>query len=135
MGNRLDVGAVTLQSFRTRIEHLLSDLDDSPAAHRRLADSRVGADAYGEGFAAATELHASYARIRGRLEALSRTFGDTIESMGIAIHIADRGYADVDEDLKRRFAELQRRARAQYARGEPAPPSKATSTVATGGFS
>ena len=133
--NHLEVGSVTLQSFRTRIEQLLSELDASPADPKRLADSRVGAEAYGQGFAAATELHASYGRVRGRLEALSRTFGDTIESMGIAIQIADRGYADVDEDLKRRFAELQRRARAQYATGEPAAPSTATSTVATGGFS
>ncbi|WP_418959458.1 hypothetical protein [Streptomyces tritici] len=126
---------MTLQSFRTRIEQLLSELDRSPANPRRLADSRVAAEAYGQGFAAATELHASYGRVRARLEALSRTFGDTIESMGIAIQIADRGYADVDEDLRRRFAELQRRAREQYAQGLPVAPAKGTETVATGGFS
>ncbi|WP_406863468.1 hypothetical protein ABZO31_24760 [Streptomyces sp. HUAS MG47] len=134
MVNELQVGAVTLQGFRTRIEQLLSELDRSPANPDRVADSRVAGDAYGRGFAAATELHGSYAKVRARMEALSRTFGDTIESMGIAIQIADRGYAEVDDDLKRRFAELQRRAREQYAEGAPPVPARGTDTVATGGF-
>ncbi|MFG2334519.1 hypothetical protein ACGFMM_33635 [Streptomyces sp. NPDC048604] len=132
--NQLEVGAVTLAGFRARIERLLGELDRSAANPGRLADSRVAAEAYGRDFAAATELHTSYATVRARLEALSRTFGDTIESMGIAIHIADRGYADVDDDLRRRFAELQRRAREQYAQGGEQPVAKHTETSATGGF-
>ncbi|MEV3993478.1 hypothetical protein AB0J57_31710 [Streptomyces sp. NPDC049837] len=105
----LEVGDVTLQSFRTRMQELLTELDKSPAQHRKIGEQKITADAYGQGFGAATALHGSYEKVRSRLEELTRVFGETIEGMGIAVHIADKGYAGVDIEEKERFEAIQKR--------------------------
>lgn len=141
----LEVGDVTLQTFRTRMQELVKDLNSSPAEHRKIGEQKVTAASYGTGFASATELHAAYEKVRARLEELTKIFGDTIEGMGIRAHIADKGYSAVDQEERDRFAAIQKRTEADRdkyhgpgAQGTPTngPADKPVhGTTDTGGFS
>ncbi|WP_073754665.1 hypothetical protein [Streptomyces sp. CB03234] len=135
----LEVGGVTLQDFRTRMQELLTELDASPAQHRKIGEQKITADAYGQGFGAATALHGAYEQVRSRLEELTRVFGETIEGMGIAVHFADKGYANVDIEEKERFEAIQKRVEehgAAYSKdGAKTQPSTHTNTGDSGGFS
>lgn len=143
----LEVGEVTLQSFYTRMQKLVEELKGSPAEHKKIGEQRVTAASYGTGFAAATELHTSYEKVRTRLEELTRTFGETIEAMGLAANIADKGYTGVDEEERQRFAEIQKRHQDEYnerngaesqggGHGQAKPQQPATGgTGDSGGFS
>lgn len=142
----LEVGDVTLQSFYTRMQKLVEELKGSPAEHKKIGEQKVTAESYGTGFAAATELHTSYGKVRTRLEELTRTFGETIEAMGLAATIADKGYTGVDEEERERFAEIQKRTQDEYrerhgegvngnGKDKPQPAKGAGGTGDSGGFS
>jgi hypothetical protein len=128
------------------MQKLVDELKGSPAEHKKIGEQKVMAASYGTGFAAATELHTAYEQVRTRLEELTRTFGETIEAMGIAAHIADKGYTGVDEEERQRFAEIQKRTQDEYnerngggghdAAKKPEQPAKgAGGTGDSGGFS
>ncbi|MEV4949651.1 hypothetical protein [Streptomyces sp. NPDC053755] len=141
----LEVGEVTLQSFYTRMQKLVEELKGSPAEHKKIGEQKVTAASYGTGFAAATELHTAYEKVRTRLEELTRTFGETLEAMGIAANIADKGYTGVDEEERERYAAIQKRHKDEYekrngtdghAGDKPQQPAKdAGGTGDSGGFS
>ncbi|MFJ3580633.1 hypothetical protein ACIPPS_00110 [Streptomyces sp. NPDC090127] len=145
----LEVGEVTLQSFYSRMQKLVEELKGSPAEHTKIGEQKVTAASYGTGFAAATELHTAYEKVRTRLEELTRTFGETIEGMGLAATIADKGYTGVDEEERERYAAIQKRTQQEYrerqgeggqgadgGKGKPEQPSKDTGdTGDSGGFS
>ncbi|MEU4266874.1 hypothetical protein [Streptomyces sp. NPDC026092] len=145
----LEVGEVTLQSFYSRMQKLLEELKGSPAEHTKIGEQKVTAASYGTGFAAATELHSAYEKVRTRLEELTRTFGETIEGMGLAATIADKGYAGVDEEERERYAQIRKRTKEEYeerhgeggqtggdGKTEPQQPAKGTGdTGDSGGFS
>ncbi|MFF5974785.1 hypothetical protein ACFY7C_25025 [Streptomyces sp. NPDC012769] len=145
----LEVGDVTLQTFQSRMQKLVDDLKGSPAEHKKIGEQKVTAASYGTGFAAATELHGAYEKVRTRLEELTKIFGETIEAMGIRAQIADKGYAGVDEEERQRFAEIQKATKEHYeerhgggqqpATGPTGPnqpaPKPTTNTGDSGGFS
>ncbi|MEU9705749.1 hypothetical protein [Streptomyces sp. NPDC047981] len=143
-GNKgLEVGEVTLQSFYARMQKLVEELQGSPAEHTKIGEQKVTAASYGTGFTAATELHSAYEKVRTRLEELTRTFGETIEGMGLAATIADKGYAGVDEEERERYAAILKRTKEEYeerhgdgGRDKPEQPAKDTGdTGDSGGFS
>ncbi|MFE5619004.1 hypothetical protein [Streptomyces sp. NPDC056470] len=105
---------MTLQSFYSRMQKLVEELKGSPAEHTKIGEQKVTAASYGTGFAAATELHSAYEKVRTRLEELTRTFGETIEGMGLAATIADKGYTGVDEEERQRYAAIQKRTQQEY---------------------
>jgi hypothetical protein len=141
----LEVGEVTLQTFRTRMRELVDELNSSPAEHKKIGEQKISAASYGTGFAAAADLHAAYEKVRARLEELTRIFGDTIEGMGIRAHIADKGYSGVDQEERDRFAAIQRRTGEDHDRhrdpaakgvpGDGTADKPAHGTTDTGGFS
>ncbi|MGW0468731.1 hypothetical protein ACWDX6_26265 [Streptomyces sp. NPDC003027] len=142
----LEIGEVTLQSFYARMQKLVEELKGSPAEHKKIGEQKVTAASYGTGFSAATELHTAYEKVHTRLEELTRTFGETIEAMGIAANIADKGYTGVDEEERQRFAEIQKRTQDEYnerngdggqgTAKKPEQPAKgAGGTGDSGGFS
>lgn len=118
-GKELDVKGVTLQTFKNRVDEILTSLAESPAGHQRIGEQTVTADAYGKGFGAAGDLHSGYEKVHARLESLSKMFGETIEALGIAVQIADKGYAGVDVGVRERFKEIHKHSREFY---EPKPP-------------
>ncbi|MFJ4338151.1 hypothetical protein [Streptomyces sp. NPDC088915] len=127
------------------MQKLLDELKGSPAEHTKIGEQKITPDAYGTGFAAATELHGAYDKVRTRLEELTKIFGETIEAMGIRAQIADKGYAGVDEEERRRFAAIQKSVEKDQnkyhgteGRGAPKSEQPATptqGTADTGGFS
>ncbi|MCX2181503.1 hypothetical protein KV205_13315 [Streptomyces sp. SKN60] len=136
----LDVGEVTLLTFQTRMQKLVDDLKGSPAEHTKIGEQKVTAASYGTGFSAATELHGAYEKVHTRLEELTKIFGETIEAMGIRAQIADKGYANVDQEERERFQEITKRSRDDYEKRHPTvaapdPARPANSTTDSGGFS
>ncbi|MEU9999590.1 hypothetical protein [Streptomyces sp. NPDC050848] len=140
---------MTLQSFYARMQKLVEELKGSPAEHTKIGEQKVTAASYGTGFTAATELHSAYEKVRTRLEELTRTFGETIEGMGLAATIADKGYTGVDEEERERYAAIRKRTKEEYderhgdgaqpggtGKNEPPQPAKGTGgTGDSGGFS
>ncbi|MFD9796071.1 hypothetical protein ACFWXK_34530 [Streptomyces sp. NPDC059070] len=110
----LGVDGVSLADFKGRMEELLRSLDKSPARHTKIADQRVQPGAYGTGFAAADELHKAYDKVRTNLERLTKIFGDQIEGMGIAVHIADKGYGGIDADEAQRYQSIRKETETYY---------------------
>ncbi len=125
----LDVKVVTLQTFKNRVDELLTSLAESPAEPGKISEQKVTADAYGTGFSAAKDLHSGYEKVRARLEDLSKAFGDTIEALGIAVQVADKGYSGVDAEIKERYLEIAKRHREVY--GQQAPNKTEGSTADT----
>ncbi|TLQ43362.1 hypothetical protein [Streptomyces marianii] len=125
------------------MDELLTSLAESPAEHKKIGEQKVTTDSYGTGFSAATDLHAAYEKVRARLEGLSRTFGETIEALGIRVEIAEKGYAGVDQEERDRFAEIQKRTEDFYkpdtaqdgAGKDAAKPKQPADTGDSGGFS
>ncbi|MFG3494519.1 hypothetical protein [Streptomyces sp. NPDC047928] len=125
------------------MDELLRSLAESPAEHKKIGEQKVTADAYGTGFSAATDLHTAYEKVRTRLEGLSRTFGETIEALGITVDIAQKGYGGIDQEEKERFEQIQKRNEDFYkpntaqdgtGKGETKPKQPAD-TGDSGGFS
>lgn len=114
----IDVGSVSLQTFKNRMDELLKALEESPAQHKKIGEQTIADDAYGTGFAAAGELSKGYAKVRARLEELSRMFGEQIEGMGIAVQMADKGYTGIDADEEARFRAIQKRTQEYYERSQ-----------------
>ncbi|MEU5438604.1 hypothetical protein AB0G73_35420 [Streptomyces sp. NPDC020719] len=110
----LGVDGVSLADFKGRMDELLRSLDKSPARHTKIADQRVQPASYGTGFAAADELHKAYDKVRTNLERLSKIFGDQIEGMGIAVHIADKGYGGIDVDEAQRYQAIRKETEKYY---------------------
>ncbi|MFC0845776.1 MULTISPECIES: hypothetical protein [Streptomyces] len=110
----LGVDGVSLADFKGRMEELLRSLDKSPARHTKIADQRVQPEAYGKGFAAADELHKAYDKVRTNLERLTKIFGEQIEGMGIAVHIADKGYGGIDVDEAHRYQAIRKETEKYY---------------------
>ncbi|GAB3950892.1 hypothetical protein [Streptomyces sparsus] len=105
--------AEALKDFRKRVDDILRNLEKSAAAPTRLADQSIPPGSFGSGFSEAEDLALTYERVRTHLTNLSRTFGDQIEAMGIAVQGADIGFDNLEEDVRRRFWEIQERTTEQ----------------------
>ncbi|QLH24474.1 hypothetical protein [Streptomyces sp. Rer75] len=115
-GKRADlkVEAETLASFKSRIDKILLDLEESPAARSKISDQTVAHAAFGAEFTAAADLAGAYEKLHARLEKFSRTLGDQLEALGIAVQISDRGYDSVDAEQAARLRAIQKRTAEYY---------------------
>ncbi len=104
----------SLQSFKSRVDKLLTKLDGSPAAHSRITEQKVTPASYGTGFPEAMGLSSAYDMVHARLELLSKTLGDQLEAMGITVDLADRGYKNVDQEYSERLHAIQQRTEIYY---------------------
>ncbi|WP_326736807.1 hypothetical protein [Streptomyces sp. NBC_01022] len=115
----LDTPTESLQKFKIRVDKLLTALDGSPAAHGRITEQKVVAEAYGsKTFPEAVGLSDAYTKVHGRLTELSRTLSDQLEAMGITVDMADRGYLNVDHEHAERLNAIQERTEARYRKPE-----------------
>jgi hypothetical protein len=110
----LKVEAETLASFKSRIDKILLDLEDSPAARSKISDQTVTRTAFGGEFTAAGDLAGAYEKLHARLEKFSRTLGDQLEALGIAVQISDRGYDSIDAEQADRLRAIQQRTAKYY---------------------
>lgn len=123
----LKVEAETLASFKSRIDKILLDLEESPAARSKISDQTVAHAAFGAEFTAAADLAGAYEKLHARLEKFSRTLGDQLEALGIAVQISDRGYDSIDAEQAARLRAIQKRTSEYYgptADGRPADDRK-----------
>lgn len=110
----LSVEYDTMKEYKGLVDGLLTSLQDSEAAHGRLADGTLPAGALGTGFPEAADLHSSYTKVHSELQKLSKGLADQIEALGIAILTAGKGFGDVDEETRRRMATIAKEAQDNY---------------------
>ncbi|MFE9929422.1 hypothetical protein [Streptomyces sp. NPDC005533] len=103
-----------LKDYQKLVDDLLKTLKESPADHGKLEDGTLPAGALGKNFTQAEKLYKAYNTVHSELKNLSKGLAVQIEALGIAIQTAGKGYADVDEETKRRMALLAKQAHDQY---------------------
>ncbi|WP_432253330.1 hypothetical protein [Streptomyces sp. HNM1019] len=113
-GSDLKVEAETLAGFKSRIDKILLDLEESPAAKSKISDQTVAHTAFGAEFSAAADLAGAYEKLHDRLERFSRTLGDQLEALGMAVQISDRGYESIDAEQAARLRAIQDRTAKYY---------------------
>ncbi|MFG3532932.1 hypothetical protein ACGF8B_40485 [Streptomyces sp. NPDC047917] len=107
---RRGVGA--LEKFQSRVNALLADLEGSAAGKSKIAAQRVSRAALsGQNacFAEADGLYTQYNRVHEALVSLSKSLGDQIEYLSLGVHAAAVGFDNVDDEVRRRFYEIQAR--------------------------
>ncbi|MFJ8859419.1 hypothetical protein ACIRD8_13370 [Streptomyces sp. NPDC102451] len=103
--------------FRARIEEILRELKESPAGPRNLAEDPMSRQQFGGGdnrWAEAASLFTSYQTVIMELESLSKLLSDCIEGMSIAVLASHNGYANIDDDLRRRMLAISDGVEEQY---------------------
>lgn len=124
-------GAEALTTFKKRVDAVLRDLSESPASKSKVAEHQISRSSFSAGtsaFAEAEGLFSQYNRVHTELTTLSQTLSDQIEAMWIAVHGADVGFNNLEEDVRRRFWAIQTRTqeRADEARKAEEAPQKGT---------
>ncbi|MET9573059.1 hypothetical protein [Streptomyces virginiae] len=103
-----------LKGYKTLVDGLLTSLQESPAHHGKLADDTLPAGALGTGFPEADKLYEAYKTVHTELQKLSKGLAEQIEGLGIAVQSANGGYAEVDEEQKRRMVVIAKQAHDHY---------------------
>ncbi|MEW2635866.1 hypothetical protein AB0903_30575 [Streptomyces sp. NPDC048389] len=132
--------AESMVSFKGRVDQLLIDLGDSPAAPNQVGTVHTRRDHFGGGdgaWAEAAGLYASYELVVDRLKELSQLLGDCLEGMGIAVVSAKNGYAGIDDDVRRRMLTIQHHTQRHYdaerdPTQRPRPPADGAPTTQPG---
>ncbi|PJE99220.1 hypothetical protein CUT44_05495 [Streptomyces carminius] len=114
----------SLKEFKKRVDGILGDLEKSPASPTKVGQQEVSRAAFGGEFAEADGVYREYTRVHTHLTGLSRVLGAQIEAMGIAVHGANIGFGNLEDDLKRRFWQLQQQAQQHQRETEEQPTTK-----------
>lgn len=120
-GADLKVGMEALTTFKKRVDTVLATFEGSPGSSTKVAGQRISRASFsGEGatFAEAAGLYAQYDRVHERLTSLSRTLGLQIEAMWIAVHGAEVGFGNLEEEQRRRFWEIQKQTKRESEEAE-----------------
>lgn len=109
-GADLKRGLEALKKFRRRIDTLLTEFEGSDGGSSKVGHHKIARASFsGESaaFPEADGLYAQYDRVHERLTSLTKMLGDQIEAMSIAVHGADVGFDNLEEDLRQRFWVIQ----------------------------
>ncbi|MEU2560088.1 hypothetical protein ABZ626_12230 [Streptomyces longispororuber] len=109
-GADLKRGLEALKQFRRRIDTLLTEFEGSDGGSSRVGRQKVARASFsgsGAPFPEADGLYAQYDQVHERLTSLSKMLGDQIEAMSIAVHGADVGFDNLEDDLRQRFWAIQ----------------------------
>jgi methyl-accepting chemotaxis protein len=109
-----------LQTFKSRVDRMLADLDSSAASPKEIADQQLTADHLGSGFGEAGDLAKAYNTVHSNLQQLSKTLADQIEAMSITVDASNRGYQNVDEEQLHTLWTIHDRTDASYKAHGPA---------------
>ncbi|WP_208881553.1 hypothetical protein [Streptomyces armeniacus] len=111
----LKVQAGDLQTFKTRVDNIITELETSAAGKGKMSEQVIPRTSFGAGgLNEADSLSTQYNRVHTLLTTLSQTLRDQIEAMGIAVQGAKNGFDSLEDDVKRRFWEIQTRAHERY---------------------
>ncbi|WP_246201634.1 hypothetical protein [Streptomyces alboniger] len=101
-----------MKTFRRRIDTLLTEFEGSAGSSSKVGKQNVSRASFsgtGSAFPEADGLYAQYDQVHERLTSLSKMLGDQIEAIGIAVHGADVGFDNLEDDLRQRFWAIQTR--------------------------
>lgn len=108
-GVDLKRGLEALETFKKRVDTVLTNFNGSAGSSRQIGDNSLSPASFSgsSAFAEATGLHAQYERVHEHLTSLSKNLGRQIEALYIAVHAADVGFDNLEEDLRHRFWTIQ----------------------------
>ena len=95
----VDVELTALQTFRSRVDDLLAELDASAAAPGQIATHAALGNCLGNslyGFGEVAPLSATYESVHQQLQQLSQTLNDQINAMSITAQVSQLGYQNVE---------------------------------------
>ncbi|MFD0064803.1 hypothetical protein ACFRAI_23060 [Streptomyces sp. NPDC056637] len=122
--------------FQQRVDQLIKDLKGSDAGPQKIGQEPLNRHQFGGGdggFKEASGLYSSYSTVMSELENLSKLLSDSIEGMGIAVLASHKGYANIDDDIRRRMQAISAETTRHYG-GEYEPPThKKSDDGSTGG--
>ncbi|WP_432076267.1 hypothetical protein [Streptomyces wuyuanensis] len=108
----LERGVGALKRFQERVNALLADLEEGEAGKSKLATQTVPRSSFsapGSGFLEADGLYAQYNRVHTEIVKLSKSLGEQIEMLSIAVRGAEVGFDNLEEGLRQRFHSIQTR--------------------------
>lgn len=111
-GSDLERGVGALQRFQQRVIQLLGDLEEGAAGKTKVAAQTVPRGSFSDSsmtFHEADEFFRQYNRVHSELVSLSKSLGDQIQMLRIAVHGAEVGFDNLEEDMRRRFHSIQTR--------------------------
>ncbi|MEU8958350.1 hypothetical protein AB0C93_29095 [Streptomyces sp. NPDC048518] len=111
-----------MKTFRRRINTLLTEFEGSAGGSSKVGAQKVSRASFsgtGAAFPQADGLYSQYDQVHERLTSLSKMLGDQIEAMGIAVHGADVGFDNIEDDLRQRFWAIQ--AKVEQDQGSAGP--------------
>ncbi|MFJ5549719.1 hypothetical protein [Streptomyces sp. NPDC093225] len=130
----LTVEVESMQKFKSRVDELLTKLEGSQAAPKRMADGSLPSGHLGTGFGEADGLYGAYHTVHAQLAMLSKGLAGQIEALSIAVESSRVGYENVDDDVKQRMRRLHADAEKHYdPTRDPAVDHPATARGGGGG--
>ncbi|MER6145583.1 hypothetical protein ABT174_37125 [Streptomyces sparsogenes] len=111
--------AETLAKFKSRIDQVLTDLENSPAAKKNIEEQRITRAAYGGNIDSAGDLSLMYDQVHEKLKTWSKIFGDQLEAMGITALIAEKGIDGTDAEQRRRLEQIRAESEKYYREPKP----------------
>ncbi|GLW54976.1 hypothetical protein [Kitasatospora phosalacinea] len=106
----------SLQTFKSRVDAILSTLNSSPASRGTISQQQLTPGQLGQNFGQAGDLMSAYSTVHANLEQLSQTLSLQIEAMSASIDMAARGYDNADAEQQQQFHSILNQAGAQASR-------------------
>ncbi|MER8068759.1 hypothetical protein ABTZ59_10775 [Streptomyces sp. NPDC094034] len=108
----LEKGVGALKRFQTRVNALLTELENGAAGNKKVAEHRISRSSFSGGnlpFAEADGFFTQYNRVHAEIVKLSKSLGDQIEMLSIGVHAAEVGFNNVEDELRQRFHTIRTR--------------------------
>ncbi|SEC50909.1 hypothetical protein SAMN04490357_2174 [Streptomyces misionensis] len=106
MVSQLRVEGETLETFKNRVDGLLTRLEESKAAPHRIAGGSLPTGRLGN-FHEADALHSAYSSVHSQLEHLSRMLALQIEGLMVTVDASKSNYHDLDDDVRDRLHRIR----------------------------
>ncbi|MET7318854.1 hypothetical protein ABZX83_26465 [Streptomyces thermoviolaceus] len=106
----LEASGEALTTFMKRVDTVLQNLEASAGNPTRVGAQTISKASLSSGTASfheAHDLYEQYNAVHERLTTLSKTLHLQIEAIGIAVQGAHRGFANLEEEQRRRFWDIQ----------------------------
>ncbi|AXL91288.1 hypothetical protein C4J65_25515 [Streptomyces sp. CB09001] len=107
----LEVTGEALSTFVKRVDSALRNLEGSAGDPTHIGAQRIKPSSLNSGstsaFPEAHALYLQYNRVHEELTSLSKTLHLQIEAIGIAVRGAHVGFDNLEEEQRRRFAQIQ----------------------------
>ncbi|MET9427644.1 hypothetical protein [Streptomyces sp. NPDC003036] len=120
MAGDLERGVGELKKFQRDVNALLANLEGGAGGSSKIAEERVTRGSLGQGmaFAEADGFYTQYNRVHQAIVQLSKHLSDQIELYSIAVHAADVGYDNVEEEQRQRYHAIQTRLAEEREKAE-----------------